>query len=84
MVDFKETYRRITHPEMADIAYVSMAGGLWVSFGNILIGNLVWCFTNPVLIYHNRKIGQIQQMRMFMLFFLIAMLGVYNGITGVY
>lgn len=83
-IDFKEIYRRITHPEIADIAYVSMFGGIWISFGNILIGNLIWCVTNPILIYHNRQIKQVQQARMFSWFFIIALIGVINGITGRY
>lgn len=88
MFDLKKWWKdckyKIAHPEVADIAYVSMIGGLFVSFGNILFGNLIWCITNPILIYHNRKIKQNQQARMFTSFFIIAIVGVYNGYAGVY
>lgn len=59
----------------------SILGAFFVALGLPLQANLVWCVSNPGLIYHNYKTGQKEQAIMFSVFASFAFFGVvYNAI----
>lgn len=63
------------------IGYMSnlaLVGAIFVSFGYPLIANIIWSITNPYLMWYNRKINQPEQAKMFFIYFLITLFGVYN------
>lgn len=57
---------------------LGIVGAVLVALGKPLSANLVWVVSNPLLIYHNFKIGQLSQSRMFVVFTIISVLGIIN------
>lgn len=60
---------------MVDVAII---GACLVSFGYPLAANIVWMISNPYLLWHNRKINQPEQAKMFAVYTLISLFGVWN------
>lgn len=60
---------------MADVAIL---GALLVSLGYPLAANIVWMISNPYMVYHNRKINQPEQAKMFIVYCLISIFGIWN------
>lgn len=58
--------------------YLGIVGALLVALGKPLEANMIWVISNPVLIHHNRKIKEFNQSKMFVVFTLISVFGVYN------
>lgn len=58
--------------------FLSVVGAFLVALGKPLEANIIWVLSNPILICHNYRIGQLAQSRMFFVFTLISLFGVYN------
>lgn len=57
---------------------LGVVGAVFVALGNPLNANIVWVISNPLLIYHNYRIGQLYQSRMFFVFTIISLFGTIN------
>lgn len=57
---------------------LGIIGAIFVAFGEPLTANIIWLVSNPLLLYHNHKIGQSSQSRMFFVFTAISLFGVVN------
>lgn len=57
---------------------LGIIGALFVALGKPFSANLIWVISNPILIYHNYKINQLSQSRMFVVFTAISLFGVIN------
>ncbi len=60
------------------VTFLGVVGASLVALGMPLQANIVWVMSNPILIYHNYRIGQLAQSRMFFVFTLISLFGIYN------
>jgi hypothetical protein len=59
---------------------LSIICALCVTLGSHTGANAVWCISNPALIWHNWKAGDIHQARMFGVFFLLAVVGILREV----
>lgn len=57
---------------------LGIIGAVFVALGKPLTANLIWVVSNPLLIYHNYKINQASQSRMFVVFTVISLFGIIN------
>lgn len=62
---------------------LSVLGALCVSLGFSTGANAVWCISNPALVIHNWKAGEIYQARMFSVFSLLAIAGIFREVYNV-
>ena len=60
---------------------LSLIGATFVAAGYALPANVVWCISNPLLIWHNYKAGDLHQARMFAAFAVLAILGVIREVV---
>jgi hypothetical protein len=58
----------------------SILGAVCVSAGHAGTANLVWSISNPGLVYYNWRNGEIAQARMFGVFGILAIIGVFRGL----
>jgi hypothetical protein len=63
---------------------LSIIGSFCVAFGNSFIANCLWSIGNLFLIKRNYKNGDISQSVLFIIFEIIAILGILNHFRGVY
>lgn len=70
---------------MIEISIISIAtllgviGCIFVSYNKPVIANLVWLIGNPLMLYHNLQIGEIEQARMWVVYIFIATIGIYKS-----
>ena len=62
--------------------YLSIIGAISVAFGYSTPANLLWLMSNPILIIHNHRNGELAQARMFGVFGCIALVGVVRVAWG--
>lgn len=63
--------------EIVDIAtWIGILGALCVMLNNAYAASGLWCISNPILAHHNFSIGEVEQARLFTVFFLMALLGI--------
>jgi hypothetical protein len=60
------------------MANIAILGAIVVSLGYPFIANVLWMISNPYMLYHNRKINQPEQAKMFLVYTLISLFGIYN------
>ena len=66
-------------PTLIDCATtISITGAVLVSMGFPFYANLVWMISNPYMAWYNHKIGQVAQTRLFAIFAITALYGVWN------
>lgn len=53
-------------------------GAVFVSFGHVTPANLIWSISNLCLLYHNYRIGQKAQAKMFLIYALLGINGVFR------
>ena len=58
---------------------LGIVGCIFVSYNKPIIANLVWMVGNPMMLYHNSKVGEIEQARMWTVYVFIAALGIYRN-----
>lgn len=58
--------------------YLGIVGAFLVALGKPLEANIIWSISNPILVYHNWKIKEFNQSKMFLVFTLISAFGIYN------
>lgn len=63
---------------MKAVTCVTLAGAFLNSAGNPFLASIVWSVTNPILAWHNHRIGQKEQSAIFGAFSLLAWYGVVN------
>ncbi len=64
--------------KLVDImTYIAMVGAIVVSLGYPFIANVIWLPTNIYLAWYNYKNGQMALVRMFVVYALIALFGIY-------
>lgn len=66
-----------------DLTYVSIIGAGSVALGYTLPANLLWSLSNPILMLHNYRAGQMKQAQMFGVFGIIAIGGVVFDLAKV-
>lgn len=60
---------------MSDLAIL---GAVLVSLGFPFYANVIWMISNPYMTWHNYKIKQLEQARLFGVFTIIALYGIWN------
>ena len=70
---------------MIEISIITIAtllgiiGCIFVSYNKPIIANLVWIVGNPLMLYHNLKVGEVEQARMWVVYIFIATIGIYKS-----
>jgi hypothetical protein len=64
-------------------AFLGGIGAIFVALGQSTPANMIWTISNMILVYHNQKIGQHAQARMFALFAILALGGTCRAYLGI-
>lgn len=64
------------------ITYLSIIGAISVALGFSTPANILWAVSNPILMIHNHRNGELAQARMFAVFGGIALVGVVRVAWG--
>lgn len=70
---------------MIEISIINIAtllgiiGCIFVSYNKPIIANLVWIVGNPMMLYHNLQVGEVEQARMWVVYIVIAAIGIYKS-----
>jgi len=60
------------------MANIAILGAIVVSLGYPFIANVLWMISNPYMLWHNRKINQPEQAKMFLTYTLVSLFGIIN------
>lgn len=58
---------------------LGVIGCIFVSLDKPILANLVWLIGNPIIFFHNLKVGEMEQARMWFVYSVIVMLGLYRN-----
>lgn len=74
----EETERWAKEIRLKALVGLSILGAIMVSLGDPLMANILWSVSNPLIAMHNYGIRQNEQAALFVVFTIIAWLGVIN------
>lgn len=58
---------------------LGVIGCIFVSLDKPILANFVWLIGNPIILFHNLKVGEMEQARMWFVYSVIVMLGLYRN-----
>ncbi len=76
---FEDDVMNIIPKTLIDAASdIAILGGILTAMGFAFWACVVWSISNPYMVYHNYKIGQMAQFRLFLVMTIVSLLGVIN------